>query len=199
MIGATVLRRLNTLRQDHHRAVHFGAGALLLVAAALVTGIVGAALGLTAAVIVLDGLVPPPGTTLPEADERFCRAVRRRRRAAMWARMRGRRPPELAVLDDHALADRRSLGVLVVTIESVVGTVEPSKARDFDGQFRPRTASREHWKRVWVAQGAQNLPPIELYRVGKVHFVVDGHHRVSTARDHGAESIEAAVVDVRPP
>jgi hypothetical protein len=194
-----VLRRLNTLRQDHHRAMHFGSGAVLLIAAALVTGIPGAALGLAAAVVVLDGLVPPPGTTLPEADERFCRAVRRRRRSALWARMRGRRPNELALLDDHALADRRPLGVLLVRIDTVVGTVEPGKARDFDGAFRPRTANREHWKRVWVAHAGQNLPPIAVYRVGGRHFVVDGHHRVSTARDHGAEAIEADVTEVRPP
>jgi hypothetical protein len=32
-----------------------------------------------------------------------------------------------------------------------------------------------------------------LYKVGQVYFVVDGHHRVSVAREQGQESIEAEV------
>jgi hypothetical protein len=33
--------------------------------------------------------------------------------------------------------------------------------------------------------------------VGDEHYVIDGHHRVSTARDHGAEAIEAEVTELR--
>jgi hypothetical protein len=38
-----------------------------------------------------------------------------------------------------------------------------------------------------------NLPPILLYKVGQVYFVVDGHHRVSVAREQGQEFIDAEV------
>ncbi|MBL8051150.1 MAG: ParB N-terminal domain-containing protein, partial [Anaerolineales bacterium] len=38
-----------------------------------------------------------------------------------------------------------------------------------------------------------HLPPIVLYKVGEIYFVVDGHHRVSVAREQGQEYIEAEV------
>jgi hypothetical protein len=40
------------------------------------------------------------------------------------------------------------------------------------------------------------MPPIDVYRVGDLHFVRDGHHRVSVAREMGFEVIEAYVTDV---
>jgi hypothetical protein len=178
----------------HTRSLHFGLGAVLLIGGALIHGIVGALLALAAVLVVIDGLVPPPGVTLREADERFCRAVRHRRRAHFLRRLTLRAPQRLVLLDEGRYGGRRPLGVRLVPLDSVAGTVEPSKAREFDGCFRPSMPLREHWKRVWVAQG---LPPIAVYRVGDEHYVIDGHHRVSTARDHGAEAIEAEVTELR--
>ena len=40
------------------------------------------------------------------------------------------------------------------------------------------------------------MPPIEVLRVGGLHFVVDGHHRVSVARHLGRDVIEAYVTEV---
>ena len=178
----------------HSRSLHFGLGALLLVLGTLIHGLPGAVLAIAAGVVVLDGLVPPPGVTLREADERFCRLVRHRRRASVLRRLTLRAPERLVLLDEDAYGRRHALGVQVVPIWTVHGTVEPSKARDFDGCFRPSMGVREHWKRVWVAQ---DLPAIAVYRVGGEHFVIDGHHRVSTARDRGAEVIEAEVIELR--
>jgi hypothetical protein len=180
----------------HSRSLHFALGAVLLVIGALVHGIVGAALAFSATLVVIDGLVPPPGVTLREADERFCRAVRHRRRASVFRRMTLRAPERLVVLDEGAYPRRHDLGVQLVEVLSVAGTVEPVKAREFDGCFRPSMPLREHWKRVWVAEG---LPPIAVYRVEGRCYVIDGHHRVSTARDHGAVLIEAMVTELAPP
>ena len=41
------------------------------------------------------------------------------------------------------------------------------------------------------------LPPIEVYKVGEVYFVLDGNHRVSIAREEGFEFIEAHVIEVK--
>ena len=38
-----------------------------------------------------------------------------------------------------------------------------------------------------------SLPPVVLYQVGSIYFVVDGHHRVSVAKEQGQEFIEAEV------
>ena len=40
------------------------------------------------------------------------------------------------------------------------------------------------------------MPPISVYRVGDLHFVEDGHHRVSVARQLGLEVIDAYVTEI---
>ena len=41
------------------------------------------------------------------------------------------------------------------------------------------------------------MPPIDVYRIGELHFVEDGHHRVSVAWALGDTHIEAHVKEVR--
>jgi hypothetical protein len=80
-----------------------------------------------------------------------------------------------------------------VRLDQIVGSVQ--RYTDFDRAFFPAqsfTASR--WaqvNRAWYQE--TSLPPVVLYQVGEVYFVVDGHHRVSVAREQGAECIEAEV------
>lgn len=84
-------------------------------------------------------------------------------------------------------------GVRTVEIARIVGSV--NRYRDFDRAFLPahnRTADR--WQRIDRAFYEDvGLPPVVLYQVGEVYFVVDGHHRVSVAREQGQEFIEAEV------
>ena len=40
------------------------------------------------------------------------------------------------------------------------------------------------------------MPPIDVYRIGELHFVKDGHHRVSVARALGHKDINAYVTEV---
>ena len=41
-----------------------------------------------------------------------------------------------------------------------------------------------------------DLPPIDVYRVGDLHFVIDGHHRASVARQLGLNQIDANVTEI---
>jgi hypothetical protein len=41
------------------------------------------------------------------------------------------------------------------------------------------------------------MPPIDVYRIGDLHFVKDGHHRVSVANALGYEDINANVTEIR--
>jgi hypothetical protein len=177
-----------------------GAGALLA-AAVVVRGTGGVLLGILATLLLLDAVMPMPAGTRSQADDRFRAAVRRRRRARRMARLRGRAPERLDVLDDGAgwaaTAERRALGVQLIAIASVTGTAETLKARAFDRAFRPEADASEHWKRLWLAHAhAAALPPISVYRVGGQHVVRDGHHRISVARDHCLLTIEADVVEL---
>jgi hypothetical protein len=56
----------------------------------------------------------------------------------------------------------------------------------------------ERWKRIDRAfWRSEELPPVSLYKVEGFYFVLDGHHRVSVARYHGVEWIEAYVTEFR--
>ncbi len=58
--------------------------------------------------------------------------------------------------------------------------------------------TEDRWRRVSRAWYQDlSLPPIVLYQVGDVYFVVDGHHRVSVAREKGQEFLDAEVREVR--
>jgi len=90
----------------------------------------------------------------------------------------------------------RRLGLQTIRLDTIVGTVDST--RDFDRRFRPTSGRiRERWERLALAQRrGEALPPIDVYRVGDMHFVEDGHHRVSIAMATGAKTIEANVTEV---
>jgi hypothetical protein len=84
-------------------------------------------------------------------------------------------------------------GVEDVPIKDIVGSL--NRYHDFDRAFLPaRSDIAPRWENVYVALYRNiGLPPVILYKVGHVYFVVDGHHRVSVAREQGMETIEAEV------
>jgi hypothetical protein len=84
-------------------------------------------------------------------------------------------------------------GVKTIRVNQIIGSL--NRYHDFDRAFLPTqggTSSR--WQKVDRAFYEEiNLPPIVLYKVSDAYFVVDGHHRVSVAREQGQEFIEAEV------
>jgi hypothetical protein len=84
-------------------------------------------------------------------------------------------------------------GVQTIRVEQIAGSLNRYQA--FDRAFLPTqddTASRWQWVNRAFYEDI-SLPPVVLYKVGEVFFVVDGHHRVSVAREQGQEFIEAEV------
>ncbi|HCB01048.1 MAG TPA: transcriptional regulator, partial [Anaerolineae bacterium] len=82
-------------------------------------------------------------------------------------------------------------GVKTVRVADIVGSL--NRYHEFDRAFLPKEdqlASR--WQKVDRAFYQDvHLPPVVLYKVAQIYFVVDGHHRVSVAREQGTEYIEA--------
>ena len=91
----------------------------------------------------------------------------------------------------------RRLGQELIPLDSIVGTVD--RSREFDRDFRPTSPRvRERWQRINLAQRkGEAMPPIDVYRIGELHFVKDGHHRVSVARALGHKDINAYVTEVQ--
>jgi hypothetical protein len=142
------------------------------------------------------------GFPVADAENDFLRARRRQvlSRLAAWLR---RQPDDVNIMlpfDEVVAAlgrtGERRLGLQVITLDSIVGSVD--RSREFDRRFRPTSGQvRERWQRLALAQRrGESIPPIEVYRVGDMHFVMDGHHRVSVAHALGLKTIDAYVTEV---
>ena len=127
---------------------------------------------------------------------------RRRALSVLAARLRGE-PDDVNVIlpfDEVVAAlgrrGERDAGLQVVELETIVGSVD--RVRDFDRSFRPTSATaRARWERIATAvRRGEAMPPIDLYRIGQLHFVRDGHHRVSVARAMHQPTIEAHVTEI---
>jgi hypothetical protein len=146
----------------------------------------------------------PAETGFPRADveDDFLRVRRRQVLARLVHRLR-REPDDVnlilpfdEVVAALGLRSERSLGLQTIRLDSVVGTMDST--RDFDRRFRPTSGRvRERWERLALAQRrGESIPPIDVYRVGDLHFVKDGHHRVSVAMATGQTTIDAYVTEV---
>jgi hypothetical protein len=147
--------------------------------------------------------VSSSGFSSADAQGDFSRARRARLLADIGRRLR-REPDDVAlilpfeeVIDALGVTGREDLGLHVVPLDSIVGTVD--RAADFDRGFRPTSPRlRSRWERIAAAQRrGEALPPISLYRVGDLHFVRDGHHRVSVAKSLGRQDIDAYVTEIK--
>lgn len=99
------------------------------------------------------------------------------------------------------LAERSERGVKPIPLAAIIGSV--GRAADFTRDFLPRRAQDEQrWASVRAAFGdpnSQGIPPIDVYQVGEVYFVLDGNHRVSVARRAGMTYIDARVIEISSP
>jgi hypothetical protein len=73
------------------------------------------------------------------------------------------------------------------------------RPNDFDASFLPvKPQMRKRWAQLDAAmRRGEAVPPIEVYHLGDVYFVKDGHHRVSVARHLRWQTIPARVIEVR--
>ena len=147
----------------------------------------------------------PRSTGFPDADAQDAFLRMRRRQVLLRLAHRLRREPDDVnlilpfeeVTSALGIIGERDLGIQTIRVDSIVGTID--RARDFDRQFRPTSSrGRERWQRIAAAQyRGEPLPPISVYRVGDLHFVRDGHHRVSVAHAAKLKLIDAYVIEVR--
>jgi hypothetical protein len=137
-----------------------------------------------------------------DAQHDFLRARRRATVAKLVARLRGEPDdvgvilPYSEVVDALGFVSERPVGLKVVTLDAIVGTID--RGRDFDRRFRPTSARvRSRWEQIAAAmRRGESMPPVDLVKVGEIYFVRDGHHRVSVARALGRTDIDANVTEV---
>lgn len=90
-------------------------------------------------------------------------------------------------------------GTLMVPLERIVGSV--GRYRDFDSQFNPirDTSKDERYQAILrrMREG-RSLPPVSLYQIKDDYFILDGHHRVTAARELGHSHITACILELLP-
>lgn len=84
-------------------------------------------------------------------------------------------------------------GVKTIRVDQIAGSL--NRYHEFDRTFLPKEDQlANRWQNIDRAFYEDiHLPPVVLYKVGEVFFVVDGHHRVSVAKEQGQEFIDAEV------
>lgn len=134
-----------------------------------------------------------------ESDRRFNDA-RRRAMFSDMARALTRHTTTLVPFEEVRTRLRSTSeiqrGTQMIPLDAIVGSV--GRYRDFTREFLPRSQNvSERWRRLDEAYNRMdNIPPIDVYKLGDVYFVRDGNHRVSVARANGSDAIEANVTEI---
>jgi uncharacterized ParB-like nuclease family protein len=136
---------------------------------------------------------------LEDFDAARFRAFRRAVGRVLTGRARRLQPIE-PLLAAAGTEGRAFAGIREIPLDKIVGSAaSESKAADFDPAFLPlNRRMRDRWTRIYQAMvEGDELPPIDVYKVGDYYYVIDGHHRVSVARNLGRATIDARVIEVR--
>ena len=148
-------------------------------------------------------MIRDTGSPRADAEADFLRARRLQVITALTARLLRKEGGDRKalsfqeVVDALGLVDEVALGIRVIPVDQIVGSVD--RVREFDPKFRPRSGlSRRRFERIdEAARRGEPLPPIDVYQIGDIYFVRDGHHRVAVHRALDLAEIEADVRLVR--
>lgn len=140
--------------------------------------------------------------TYRQALDDFRRARSKAAMQRFWAGIRGR-SLDLLPYDEISTklraVSRTDRGIKQVPLKDIIGSV--NRIQDFDRNFLPlRDDDIYRWAGVKTAMTspmATGVPPVSLYQIGDVYFVLDGNHRVSIAKEMGMETIEAYVTEIK--
>lgn len=129
----------------------------------------------------------------------FHEARRRANLEAIISRITGK-PTDLMQYDEirrrFKVVESAEQRLEEIPLDAIVGTV--GRYSDFTRSLLPlKENDGTRWAKVkTMVENMEGLPPIEVYKVGDVYFILDGHHRASVARQVGATHIQAYVRNV---
>ncbi|MBU1234192.1 MAG: Lrp/AsnC ligand binding domain-containing protein [Proteobacteria bacterium] len=89
-------------------------------------------------------------------------------------------------------------GVATVPLDKIAGSV--GRYTDFDQQFRLQGAGNEDRLQslTQALQEGRPIPPVSLYQIKDKYYIVDGHHRVTAARNLKQSHIQANILELLP-
>lgn len=89
-------------------------------------------------------------------------------------------------------------GVATIPLDKISGSV--GRYTDFDQQFRLQGAGNEDRLQslTQALQEGRPVPPVSLYQIKDKYYIVDGHHRVTAARNLKQSHIQANILELLP-
>lgn len=89
-------------------------------------------------------------------------------------------------------------GIATIPLDKIIGSV--GRYADFDQQFRLQGAgTNERLQSLTAAiKAGKRIPPVSLYQIKDNYYIVDGHHRVTAARNLGQSTIQATILELLP-
>ncbi len=143
----------------------------------------------------------PGGLQYQLAVEDFRRARRRASLENIMASLRGRSSELLSyeeVRKQLKMTGSIRRGLQDIPLDAIVGSV--GRYADFTRSFLPVHDDDEtRWAKIGeiAREGLGGYPPIDVFQINDAYFVSDGNHRVSVARQMGANTIEAYVTEIK--
>ena len=139
-------------------------------------------------------MVRDTGSPRADAENDFLRARRhqvavhaRRLDAPRLPRRQRDAAPSARCVDALGRRGERSLGVQLIPLDADRRLGRQGRATSTAGSGPTSGRSRQRWERLASkSRTGDYLPPIDVYKLGHLYFVRDGHHRVSVARALGA-------------
>lgn len=137
--------------------------------------------------------------TFLKARDDFTRARRKAALMQAFATLTGKQIKLLPYDEIRAklkFAGSTHRGVQEIPLKAIIGSV--GRVQDFTRSFLPTNPSDEaRWSSMRAYMQTNEIPPIEVYKLGDAYFVVDGNHRVSVSRELHREYISAIVTEVK--
>jgi hypothetical protein len=89
-------------------------------------------------------------------------------------------------------------GTRTIPVTRIVGSV--GRYRDFDDKFRLKhhVPNDRLQSIVQAMLEGKSLPPVKVYKIKDEYYVLDGHHRVSAARQLKREFVNACIIELMP-
>ncbi len=133
----------------------------------------------------------------PPASQDFHKARQQAALEEILARLTGRSTDLLCypnLREQLGIEGSSPGGLQDISVDAIVGSL--GRCSDFTRSFLPKeTIDEQRW--TMVKTHRMKWPPIQVYQIGEVYFVQDGHHRVSVARQLGHSHIPAYVTEIR--
>lgn len=143
-----------------------------------------------------------------EAREEYAQALKRGLKEQEELTAAGRNPnPEVLteILPDMDTMVTRSIGLIEIPSEQIVGTRTAGRITAFSASFRPLMPANSEFAAKWLSLcnahlGSEGIrDPITCYEYLGKFYVEEGNKRVSVLRHFGAPRIPAQVTRVVPP